>query len=160
MSLDDIELARAAHVLFVAHWIGGVSFVTLIALPLARAEEDARKGWALFESSERVLGGRCAWSIPLAGATGLWMAWRLDLWAQLADPGFWWLDAMALVWALFMVFRVRRRAARPPPARGEAARDPESPPAALLRRATSSCSRRRPSRSSARSPGAHGGLGG
>ena len=30
------------------------------------------------------------------------MAWRLDLWAQFADPTFWWLDAMVLVWALFM----------------------------------------------------------
>ena len=49
--IDDIELARALHVLFVAHWIGGVSFVTLVALPLARAASDARKGWALFNRS-------------------------------------------------------------------------------------------------------------
>ena len=102
MSLDDIELARAVHVLCVVHWIGGVAFVTLIALPLARASEDARKGWALFEAIERRFSAQVRWSIPLAGATGLWMAWRLDLWAQFGDPTFWWLDAMALVWALFM----------------------------------------------------------
>ena len=30
------------------------------------------------------------------------MAWRLNLWAQFANPTFWWLDAMVLVWALFM----------------------------------------------------------
>ena len=35
--IDDIELARALHVLFVFHWIGGVAFVTLVALPLARS---------------------------------------------------------------------------------------------------------------------------
>ena len=42
-------------------------------------------------------------SIPLAGATGLWMAWRLDLWGLFASPAFWWMDAMVLLWALFMV---------------------------------------------------------
>lgn len=100
--MDDIELARALHVLFVTHWIGGVAFVTLIALPLARASEDAGQGWALFEAIEKRFSAQVKWSIPLAGATGLWMAWRLDLWAQFADPTFWWLDAMVLVWALFM----------------------------------------------------------
>ena len=100
--LDDIELARALHVLFITHWIGGVAFVTLVALPLARASEDAGKGWALFEAIEKRFSRQVKWSIPLAGATGLWMAWRLDLWAQFADPTFWWLDAMVLVWALFM----------------------------------------------------------
>jgi formylglycine-generating enzyme len=46
--LDDIELARALHVLFVTHWIGGVAFITLVALPLARASKDPHDGWALF----------------------------------------------------------------------------------------------------------------
>jgi uncharacterized membrane protein len=100
--LNDIELARALHVLFVVHWIGGVAFVTLVALPLARASKDARKGWALFEAIEQRFSAQVKWSIPLAGLTGLWMAWRLDLWAEFADPAFWWLDAMVLVWALFM----------------------------------------------------------
>jgi len=100
--MDDIELARALHVLFITHWIGGVAFVTLVALPLARASEDAGKGWALFEAIEKCFSAQVKWSIPLAGATGLWMAWRLNLWAQFADPTFWWLDAMVLVWALFM----------------------------------------------------------
>ena len=80
--LDDIELARALHVLFVTHWIGGVAFITLVALPLARASDDAAKGWALFEAIEKRFSVQVRWSIPLAGATGLWMACRLDLWAH------------------------------------------------------------------------------
>ena len=100
--LDDIELARALHVLFVTHWIGGVAFITLVALPLASAREDARVGWALFEAIEKRFSAQVRWSIPLAGATGLWMVWRLDLWDQFGDPTFWWLDAMALIWAVFM----------------------------------------------------------
>jgi uncharacterized membrane protein len=124
--IDDIELARALHVLFIVHWIGGVAFVTLIALPLARASEDAGKGWALFEAVERRFSRQVKWSIPLAGLTGLWMVWRLDLWADFADPGFWQLDAMVLLWAVFMaaVFVVEPAAhAR---IAAEAARDPQA----------------------------------
>ncbi len=101
--IDDIEIARALHVLFVAHWIGGVAFVTLVALPLARSCADASKGWALFEQIESRFAAQVRFSIPLAGATGLWMAWRLDLWGLFANPAFWWMDAMVLLWALFML---------------------------------------------------------
>ena len=101
--IDDIELARALHVLFVVHWIGGVAFVTLVALPLARARDDPRQGWALFEAIERRFAAQVRVSIPLAGATGLWMTWRLDLWSRFDDLAFWWMDAMAIVWTLFML---------------------------------------------------------
>jgi uncharacterized membrane protein len=100
--VDDVEVARAFHVVFVAHWIGGVAFVTLVALPLARACGDADKGWALFEAIENRFAAQVRFSIPLAGATGLWMAWRLDLWSLFVDPAAWWMDAMVLLWGLFM----------------------------------------------------------
>jgi uncharacterized membrane protein len=84
--IDDIELARALHVLFVAQWIGGVGFVTLVALSLARAQSDPRKAWARFEAIENRFAHRVRWSIPLAGATGLWMVWRMELWQRFAEP--------------------------------------------------------------------------
>ncbi|MGD0563637.1 MAG: hypothetical protein ABSA66_11135 [Roseiarcus sp.] len=58
--IDDIALARALHVLFVTHWIGGVAFVTLVALPLALASEDSAQGWALFGRSSDVSRPRSA----------------------------------------------------------------------------------------------------
>ena len=58
------------------------------------------------------------------------MVWRLDLWAQFADPAFWWLDAMALVWALFMVIVFVIEPVARARLAAEAARDPR----ALLRR--------------------------
>jgi uncharacterized membrane protein len=123
--IDDIEIARALHVLFVAHWIGGVAFVTLVALPLARSKSDPKSGWALFESIESRFAVQVRWSIPLAGLTGLWMTWRLGLWSLFAYPAYWWLDAMAILWTLFMVivFIVEPIAHRRLAA--EAARDPE-----------------------------------
>ena len=128
--IDDIELARALHVLFVVHWIGGVAFVTLVALPLGRSKREAKDGWVLFEAIESRFAAQVRWSIPLAGLTGLWMTWRLGLWGLFAYPAFWWLDAMVFVWTLFMVivFFVEPRAhAR---LSALAARDP----AGLLRR--------------------------
>ena len=128
--IDDIEVARALHVLFVAHWIGGVAFVTLVALPLARSKSDSRVGFALFESIENRFAAQVRWSIPLAGLTGLWMTWRLGLWSLFASPAYWWLDAMAILWTLFVVivFVVEPLAHRRLAA--EAARDP----AGVLRR--------------------------
>ncbi len=123
--IDDIEIARALHVLCIAHWIGGVAFVTLVALPFARAQKDAAAGWALFEGIENRFAGQVRWSIPLAGASGLWMTWRLGLWAAFADPAFWWMDAMVFVWAVFMaaVFVIEPIAHRRVAV--EAARDPK-----------------------------------
>ena len=101
--IDDVQVARALHVVFIAHWIGGVAFVTLVALPLARACGDAEKGWALFEAIENRFSAQVRVSIPLAGATGLWMAWRLDLWSLFGSVTYWWMDAMVLLWAVFML---------------------------------------------------------
>ena len=122
--IDDIEVARALHVLCVAHWIGGVAFVTLVALPLARAQDEAAKGWALFAAIENRFGAQVRWTIPIAGLSGLWMTWRLGLWTAFADPGFWWMDAMVLVWVAFavIVFAIEPLANRRIAA--EAARDP------------------------------------
>lgn len=100
--MDDIIIARTLHVLSVTHWIGGVAFVTLVALPLANATGGAR-GLELFEAIESRFAAQVRWSIPLAGASGIWMTQRMDLWSRFRERGFWWMDAMALVWLIFAV---------------------------------------------------------
>jgi hypothetical protein len=84
------------------HWIGGVAFVTLVALPFARSQGDSRKAWALFEAIENRFAAQVRWSIPLGGAAGFWIIWRLELWDRFVDPSYWWMDAMVALWALFM----------------------------------------------------------
>lgn len=99
--LDDIAIARALHVLAVVHWIGGVTLVTLVILPaIARFSEPARRA-ALFEEIEARFSFQAKISVTLAGVSGFYMTWRLDAWDRFADPGFWWMHAMVLVWALF-----------------------------------------------------------
>ncbi|MFG1230551.1 hypothetical protein V5F40_21925 [Xanthobacter sp. DSM 14520] len=98
--MDDTILARALHLLAIVHWIGGVSFVTLVILPLARRAGTA--GVDLFERIEHRFAAQVRISIPMAGATGFWMTHRLNLWDRFADPAFWWMTAMVAVWTLFM----------------------------------------------------------
>jgi hypothetical protein len=62
--IDDVELARALHVLCVAHWIGGVAFVTLIVLPLARATSDPRMDGSYSNRSKGRLRRKSAGPFP------------------------------------------------------------------------------------------------
>lgn len=101
--MDDITLARALHVVAVIHWIGGLAFVTLIVLPLARSRQTMEEGLTLFESVERRFAGQVRISVPIAGASGLWMTYRWDLWDRFADPHFWWMAAMLGLWLVFML---------------------------------------------------------
>jgi len=129
-AIDDIELALVIHVLAVVHWIGGVAFVTLVALPLSMSCANAKAGWALFESVENRFAAQVRVSIPLAGLSGLWMTWRLGLWGMFLDPSSWWMGAMVVVWTLFagIVFVVE------PLAHARIAAVAARDPAGLLRR--------------------------
>lgn len=101
--MDDITLARALHVLAVIHWIGGLAFVTLIVLPLARGRSKAGEGLDLFATVEQRFAAQVRISIPLVGATGLWMTYRLDIWHRFVDPAYWWMSAMFGLWLFFML---------------------------------------------------------
>lgn len=99
--MDSIAIARALHVLAIVHWIGGVSLVTLVLLPaVARFSEPERRA-ALFEEIEGRFSLQAKFSVTLAGLTGLYMTWKLDGWYRFAEPAYWWMHAMVVVWALF-----------------------------------------------------------
>lgn len=99
--MDDLAIARVLHVLAVVVWIGGVAMVTTVILPATAASASPSERLRTFESLER----RFAWIARImtliVGLSGLYMLWKLDLWARFADPSFWWMHAMVLVWAIF-----------------------------------------------------------
>lgn len=101
--MDDVTLARTLHIIGLVHWIGGLAFVTLVVLPLARSRAAGADGLALFEAIERRFATQVRVSVPLVGATGLWMAYRLNLWDRFAEPSLWWMPAMAGIWLIFML---------------------------------------------------------
>ena len=106
MTIDDFAIARALHVLALVHWLGGVTMVTTIVLPRARAMADARAALAAFEMFEGRFAVQARFSILLAGLSGFYMLYKMEAWARLLDPASWWLVLMVAVWAVFalMVF--------------------------------------------------------
>jgi uncharacterized membrane protein len=101
--LDDISIARALHVLAVVHWIGGVAMVTLVILPSLVRSIPAHDRLRLFERIEGRFGQQVRISTLIAGLTGLYMTERLGAWDRFADPSFWWMHLMLIVWAIFTV---------------------------------------------------------
>jgi len=108
MMVDGLAIARALHVLALMHWIGGVAMVTTIVLPRARALADAQAALTAFNAFEGRFAIQARFSILLAGLSGFYMLNRLQAWARLLDPAFWWLMLMVAVWVVFalMVFVV------------------------------------------------------
>ena len=104
--IDGLTFARALHVLALVHWIGGVAMVTTIVLPRARVMADASAAVAAFEAFEGRFAAQARYSILLAGISGFYMLDRLQAWARLFDPTYWWLTLMVAVWTVFalMVF--------------------------------------------------------
>ena len=96
----DEAIARDVHVAAVVVWIGGVAFVTMVVLPIlrGRCEADSMK---LFGAVEQRFARLARGTTLLAGLSGLYMLYRLDLWDRFLSPRFWWMHAMVLVWALF-----------------------------------------------------------
>jgi len=132
--MDDLVIARLAHVLGVVLWIGGVGFVTTALIPALGSGPPDPNALALFQRLERRFARQARLTTLLTGLSGLYLVWRLDLWSRFADPSFWWMHAMVAIWLLFTVmlflieplFLDRWLAAR-------AARDPKGT-LALIRR--------------------------
>ncbi|WP_420135621.1 hypothetical protein [Rhodopseudomonas sp.] len=100
--IDWPAIARAVHVLSVVHWIGGLLFVTFVILP-SLSEFEADRRLAAFDALERRFSWQARISVLLAGISGWYLFDVFGHWERIADPGFWWLYAMIVLWALFMV---------------------------------------------------------
>lgn len=100
--MTSLGVAIAIHVLSVLWWIGGLAFVTAVILPGLRSGQlgDTRAAFKVIESRFEP---QVRIAVLLAGLSGLYLLFRLDLWGGFRDPRFWWLDAMVLFWLLFMV---------------------------------------------------------
>jgi uncharacterized membrane protein len=98
--MDALTIARAAHVLSVVAWIGGVAFVTLVLLPALRSEKASAR-MEMFERLERRFARQAKLSVVVAGASGFFMTHELMAWDRFLDIRFWWMHAMAAIWLLF-----------------------------------------------------------
>ena len=99
--MDSLTIARALHVLAIVHWIGGVTLVTLVLLPGLMRSVSATERLSLFEMIEGRFAFQARISTLIAGATGFYMTYELDVWDRFADPDYWWMHAMVGIWAVF-----------------------------------------------------------
>lgn len=101
--MNDFILARALHVLSIVMWIGGVAFVTTVAMPAIRRSSAPEARLAAFHHFESRFVWQARLWVLLAGASGLWMIWRTDTWSRFQDEQYWWMHAMVCLWALFVL---------------------------------------------------------
>jgi uncharacterized membrane protein len=99
--MTDFIYARIVHVLAVLLWIGGVAFVTLVIMPAVRRDHPPGERLAAFARIEGGFAPQARIWVLLAGASGLWMAWRANLWSRFVEPAHWWMAAMVAIWAIF-----------------------------------------------------------
>jgi uncharacterized membrane protein len=101
MTLDDVVIARALHVLAIVIWIGGVAMATTVALPAARRGDLGADRLRAFQAIEDRFVWQARTAVVIVGLTGFYMSARLDLWERFISAQFWWMHAMVGVWLLF-----------------------------------------------------------
>jgi uncharacterized membrane protein len=94
--------AIAIHVLSIVWWIGGLAMVTTVLLPAFQRGFHPAPELAL-DYIERHFAPQARIAVILAGASGLYMLGRLHAWSWFTTASFWWLDAMAAYWLLFVL---------------------------------------------------------
>lgn len=99
--MDDIAIAMGLHVLAIVIWIGGVGFITTVLLPGVERDNPPADRLAAFLRVEDRFVWQARGAVLLAGASGLWMLQRMQLWQAFASPAYWWLYAMVGLWIFF-----------------------------------------------------------
>jgi uncharacterized membrane protein len=125
--MTEFAVARMIHVLAVVLWIGGVGWVTTVLLPEIRRSYPPAERFGVFHRLERRFARQARFASAIAGLSGLYMVWRLDLWDRFEHAAFWWMHAMVCTWLVFTLLLfvleplgldrvLERRAARAPEA--------------------------------------------
>src|SRR5690606_8613293 len=100
--MDDAAIARAIHVAAVVVWIGGLTMVTSIILPLVRRKgQSVTEAIALLDSVERRFVWQARIATLLVALSGFYMVYRYDLWSRFSSGAYWWMHAMVAVWLIF-----------------------------------------------------------
>jgi uncharacterized membrane protein len=99
--MDDLAVARAIHVLAIVFWIGGVAMVTTVLLPAVRRFKASEERLAFFDAVEHRFARQARLSTAVAGLSGFYMLYRLDLWGRFLSGEYWWMHAMVGLWLIF-----------------------------------------------------------
>lgn len=100
--MKDVGIALGLHLFGVVWWIGGLTFVTMVFLPLARAGKLGDMQ-TVFHHIEGRFAPQVKTALFIVGLTGLYMLWRRDLWHWAIEPAHWYIGAMIVYWTWFFL---------------------------------------------------------
>src|SRR5690606_40435200 len=100
--MDDFTIARVIHVASIVLWMGGVAFVTMVAMPAIKRRSATDDRLSAFHGLESGVAWQAKIWVLLAGASGFWMTWRMDLWERCLDIGYWCMQAIVNLWTVLM----------------------------------------------------------
>lgn len=103
MTMNDLTLARAIHILSIVIWMGGVTFVTIVLIPILRRSSFQKDQLTIFNVVENRFASIARVMVLLAGISGFYMTYKLDAWDRFTHTQFFWMHAMVLVWFLFFL---------------------------------------------------------
>lgn len=101
--MNGLTLARALHIVSIVIWIGGVAFVTAVMLPAIKSQYGYTQQESIFHLLEARFAKIAKWMVTLAGLSGFYMVDELNAWDRFTQIKFFWMNAMVLVWLLFML---------------------------------------------------------
>ncbi len=114
--MDDVVFARTVHVLGVVIWIGGVSMVTWVLLPLLKQMQSTADATLFFTRFRRRFAAQARITTLLVGVSGFYMVHAINAWQRFLQWQYWWMHAMVIIWLLFSIMlfilepRTRHRA--------------------------------------------------
>ena len=101
--MNDLTLARAIHVISIVIWMGGVTFVTLVLIPILRRSSFRTDQLTIFNAVENRFAAIARVMVLLAGASGFYMTYKLDAWYRFSQLQYFWMHAMVFLWILFFL---------------------------------------------------------
>ena len=101
--MNDLTIARAVHILSVVIWMGGVSFVTIVLIPMLRRSSFQQDQLTIFNIVENRFASIARIMVLLAGISGFYMTYKLEAWSRFSQLQFFWMHAMVFVWSLFFL---------------------------------------------------------
>lgn len=101
--MSDLTIARAIHILSVVIWMGGVSFVTIVLIPMLRRSSFQQDQLTIFNIVENRFASIARIMVLLAGISGFYMTYKLEAWSRFSQLQFFWMHAMVFVWSLFFL---------------------------------------------------------
>jgi len=99
--MSDYSIVRAIHLIAVIVWVGGVTLVAVILIPLFVTKKERENAFALFNQIKKKFMAQARFTTVITGGTGFYLLHSQDGWGRYLSLDYWWLHAMTLAWLLY-----------------------------------------------------------